>query len=92
MAIDVDIHSLNESYLVILRDAVKSNMAQACLAFGIEEQLARRIGEMSLTEISKVASTNQVLFKTSLTSEILANLARIADPGKRAVMASLAGV
>ena len=88
----VDIQSLNRSYLVILRDAVKSDQAQACLSFGIDEKLANRIAEMSLKDIDDAASTEQVLFRTSLTSDLINNLLRIADPIKKSVLATLTGV
>ena len=87
----VDIRALNQTYLVVLRDALKSNRAQACAQFGVDEKLAKRVEDMTLAEINELSKTDKVLFKTSLTSDFIDNLVKVTDLIKRAVFATLAG-
>lgn len=91
MGIVADIHSLNRAYLVVLRDAVKSDLPQACASFGINTELAERISGMSLADISLVSETNQVLFRTTLTPETLGTMPQLSDMTQRSVLAALTG-
>lgn len=92
VSLEIDIRSLNQTYLVILRDAIKSDLAQACLAFGINEKACQDDRGNVADGNQRSGGTDQMLFRTSLTSEILTNLSRIADPVKKSVFAMLASV
>ncbi len=85
-----DVITLNQTYLLVLRDAAKTDFAQACLQFGVAEELAKKISELSLSEISELAKTNVLLFKTSLTMDTLSNMLRVGDQTRRTVVATLA--
>ena len=90
MRLSEDVITLNQSYLLILRDAVKTNLPQACVQFGVAEDLAKKISSLSLSEISELAKTNVLLFKTSLTIDSLGNMLRVGDQMRRTVVATLA--
>lgn len=87
-----DIHALNRAYLVILRDAVKSDLPQACALFGIDREFADRISALSLADISLVSESNQMLFRTTLTPDTLGSMTQLGDVTQRSVLAALTGI
>ena len=87
-----DVHELNRSYLIIVRDAVKTDRATACARFNIDQQYANTLSAMSLAEIAEAAQTDDILFRPTMTGRGLEKLAGLTDRTARTVMATMARV
>lgn len=85
-----DLHELNRSYLIIVRDAVKTNRAGACAKFNIDQTFADTLSNMTLSEIAEAAETNDVLFRPTMTGLGLEKLASLRDKTARTVLATMA--
>lgn len=87
-----DLHNLNRSYLIIVRDAVKTDKPSACARFNIDQDFANTLANMSLQEIAQAAQTNDVLFRPTMSGRGLGKLVSLGDQTARTVMAAMASV
>ena len=87
-----DLHALNRSYLIVVRDAIKSNPVEACATFNIDSELCDALASMSLSSIESVAETNVVLFRPSISGKCILQLAESSEETARTVIAALSGV
>lgn len=87
-----DLHDLNRSYLIIVRDAVKTDKAAACARFNIDQTYADTLSNMSFSQITEAAQTNDILFRPTMTGRGLGKLVSLGDQSARTVMAAMAGV
>ena len=85
-----DLHELNRSYLIILRDAIKTDRASACTRFNIDQCFAETLGNMSLKEISAAAETNQILFRPSVSGLSFGQMVTLGSQTARTVMSAMA--
>lgn len=85
-----DLHELNKCYLIIVRDAVKQDMAAACAQFSITVDFANALARMTLSDITEVATTDDVLFKPAISGASLGKFLRLGDRAARTVMATMA--
>ena len=85
-----DLHELNRSYLIIVRDAVKTDKASACAKFNIDQSFAETLSQMSLMDIASAAETNDVLFRPTMTGLSFKKLMVCGDRTARTVLATMA--
>ena len=86
-----DLHSLNRSYLIVVRDTIKTDPAKACAVYNVNSEFASALAAMTLAEIEVVAQTDVILFAPTITGKCLTQLRDATDKTSRTVAATLSG-
>lgn len=76
-----DIQEVNRLYWQSLRELALENVAEAALRFGVTHDVAKRVCECSLSDISKLASASLMQFRVKKVD--LAFFDDITDPDAR---------
>lgn len=85
----IDTHDLNQRYLLGLHSAAKSDMSEAITRFGCDHSFAKTVADLSVADLLQAAQTDRLLFRPTISGDLLKNLLVVDNAGEREMLATL---
>lgn len=84
-----DIHALNLSYLMCLRELAKVDPSEASVRFGVDRSMATRVAEMPVDKIQTLANPTMLQFSMRANNQVRSIMNGDESASLRSVMSML---